>query len=134
MRGEASSIAETSSCHECVCVCIYIYISLATGPGRPCSPGREGFRKSCENKFQPHSGEQPSPLQNAEDLGGFKGLRVVFHPLQTPKGNENLRILQLQCTTNIFSEYLTFILGRYSLQLLHFVFQKTELPRRDLVY
>lgn len=93
MRGETSSVAETSSCHECV--------YIATGPGRLCSSRREGFGKSCANKFQHQNREQPSPLQNTEGLGGWV-LRGVFHPLQTPKGKDNLMILQLQHTTNVF--------------------------------
>lgn len=48
-------------------VCVYI----ATEPGRLCSSRREGFGKSCENKFQHQlwNTEQPSSLQNAEGIG-----------------------------------------------------------------
>lgn len=62
MHGETSSVAQTPSCHECV--------YIATGPGRLCSSTREGFGKSCENKFQCQNRKQPS-LQNAEGLEGW---------------------------------------------------------------
>lgn len=63
MHRETLSIAETSSCPECV--------YIAAGPGRLCSSRREWFGKSCENKFQHQNREQPPLLQNAEGLEGW---------------------------------------------------------------
>lgn len=95
-------------------MCVYI------AAGRLCSSRREGFGKSCENKFQHQNGEQPSPLQNVGGLG------VVFQPLQTPKARENLRALQPQCTTNTFCRIFHIYIGWVFLTVVPFCFSENR--------
>lgn len=104
MHGETSGPAEASSSQECV----YIYSYRAW----------QALFLQKEGVWQITWKQVPASEQGAANCERFRrvGVRVVFHPLQTPKGKENPRMLQLQCTTNAFSIILNMYFGQIFLQ------------------